>query len=428
MPLEIKIPALGESVHEAVVGQWRFPDGAAVKKDDVLVELETDKVTQELYSPEDGTLTVKIPAGATVPVDTVIALLTPAFAEGSKTGAGSTAVPPVTGKAANAGGERIEPRVVSPLARKVAQDLGVDVLGLQGTGPAGRITRTDVESAAPSPPGKGLGEGRLEKESRPVNTTTSSPPPPVANWPAPTIPESQRKITREPLPALRKRLAERLVEAQHAAAMLTTFNEADLSAVIALRKKYKDDFEKKHGVSLGFMGFFVSAVCSGLQAVPRLNAQLHTDVSGKSEIVQFHYVDCGVAVSTERGLMVPVIRNAERLSLAQIEWAIKDLATRAREGKIAVEELSGGTFTITNGGVFGSLLSTPILNPPQTGILGMHKIQDRPIALDGQVVIRPMMYLALSYDHRLIDGAEAVRFLIHVKDRIESPERMLLDV
>ncbi len=403
MPVEITIPSPGESVSEVVVA-WRRSDGEWVEKDDVIAEIESDKATLEVSAPASGLLKMLANDGQHMEPGSVIGTIDPA------------AKPPpqvrAPQKAAQDGAAATHGNRATPLARKLAADKGVELAGVRGSGSAGRITKSDVLAAASA------------SESPPAPVVAASPSP-APSAPPPPVPGG-RGTRRERMSPLRRRIAERLVAAQHGAAMLTTFNEADMSAVLAVRKEYQEQFTQKHGVGLGFMSFFVKACVSALHSFPRLNAFI------AGEEVEYHdFVDVAIAVSTEKGLVVPVLRNAESLTFAQIEAGIKALADRARESKLSVDELTGGTFTITNGGVFGSLLSTPILNPPQSAILGMHRIVNRPVEdpdHPGQIALRPMMYLALTYDHRLVDGEQAVRFLVHVRRAIEDPKRLLLEL
>jgi 2-oxoglutarate dehydrogenase E2 component (dihydrolipoamide succinyltransferase) len=401
---DIMTPALGESVAEATVARWTKKPGDAVARDEVLVELDTDKVSLEVVAPEDGVLAAidagegatvtpgqrlgQVKAGAAAQADAG----TPPAAESKPPRAASPppAPPPATPAPAAA--------PAAPSAQRIATESHVDLTAVRGTGKDGRITKADALAAVEA----------LAKRPEPQ--------------PAPARPLDARE-ERVRMTRLRQTIAKRLKEAQSNAAMLTTFNEADMSAVMDLRNQYKDLFEKRHGVRLGFMGFFVKACVAALKDVPAVNAE----IDGADLIYKNHY-DIGVAVGTDRGLVVPVVRDADSLSLAGIEKAIASLGARARDGALALEDLQGGTFTISNGGVYGSLMSTPILNAPQSGILGMHKIQERPVAVDGQVVIRPMMYLALSYDHRVVDGQGAVTFLVKVKEHLEDPQRLLLEV
>jgi 2-oxoglutarate dehydrogenase E2 component (dihydrolipoamide succinyltransferase) len=411
---EIKVPTLGESVTEATVSKWLKKPGDAVAMDEALVELETDKVTLEVNATAAGTLgEIAVAEGATVNVGALLGLIDDGAAPAAKPAAKPAAAPAapipsppaVAAPALNGSAHALESS--GPAARKLVADNGIDPAIIPATGKDGRITKGDVlraiEPPAPQAPAP---------QAKP-----SAPPAP--SGPRPRAAREERvRMTR-----LRQRIAERLKEAQNTAAMLTTFNEVDMSAVMAIRAAYKDGFEKKHGVKLGFMSFFVKASIAGLKDFPSVNAEIDG-----ADLVYKNYYDIGVAVSTSTGLVVPVVRDADAKSFADIEKEIGDLGARARDGKLAIVELQGGTFTITNGGTFGSLMSTPILNPPQSAILGMHKIQDRPVAIAGKVEIRPMMYLAVSYDHRIIDGREAVSFLVRIKDAIEDPKRLLLDL
>ncbi len=406
MTIEIKVPAMGESVTEATISKWFKKEGDAVKRDEPLLELETDKVTVEVPSPADGAIeSISAQAGATVQVGALLG----AIAEG-KSGSAPAAKPAAAPKAeapkpaaAPAAAKADAPKtedLAMPSAKRIAAESGVAVSSVAGTGKDGRVTKGDMLGAL---------------------AARSSAPQPAA---APAGPRhNEAREERVPMTRLRKTIALRLKESQNTAAQLTTFNEVDMTAVMGLRATYKDVFEKKHGVKLGFMGFFAKAVVAALKELPNVNAEIEGD-----NIVYKNYFDIGIAVSTERGLVVPVVRDADHLSLADIEKAIVDFGTRARDNKLKLEELQGGTFSITNGGVFGSLMSTPILNSPQSGILGMHKIQPRPMAIGDKVEIRPMMYLALSYDHRIVDGREAVTFLVKVKENLEDPQRLLLEI
>jgi 2-oxoglutarate dehydrogenase E2 component (dihydrolipoamide succinyltransferase) len=404
---DIKVPALGESVTEATVSRWLKKPGEAVSMDEALVELETDKVTLEVNAPAAGVLgEVAVAEGDTVNVGALLGTITEGSAPAAK-----PAAPPAPSAAApaapetNVFGAADALASSGPAVRKLVDDNKLDATAIPATGKDGRLTKGDVLAAIerPAPPAS------IAPASRPVQP--SGPRPQAAR-------EERVRMTR-----LRQRIAERLKEAQNTAAMLTTFNEVDMSQVMAMRAAYKDSFEKKHGVKLGFMSFFVKASIAALKEFPSVNAEIDG-----TDIVYKNYYDVGVAVSTPAGLIVPVLRDADARSFADIEKSIADLGGRARDGKLAIEELQGGTFSITNGGIFGSLMSTPILNPPQSAILGMHKIQDRPVAVDGKIEIRPMMYLAVSYDHRIIDGREAVSFLVRVKEAIEDPKRLLLDL
>ena len=409
--MEIKVPQLGESVSEATVAKWFKSVGDAVARDEPICELETDKVTLEIPAPEAGTLEEIVAGeGAEVSVGAVLALIgegkgSVRKAEPAAAPAEKPAPPPVEEKAeAPAAAASL-----SPAVRKLVDEKGVDPKQVEGTGKDGRLTKGDVLAFA----------GGKAAAPAPAPVKTASAPPEIH----PLLPPDERGEERVRMTRLRRRIAERLKEAQNTAAMLTTFNEVDMTNVMAARERYRDRFEKKHGVKLGFMSFFAKACMVALNEIPSVNATIDGD-----EIVYRHFVDLAVAVGTEQGLVVPVLRNADSMGFADIEKQIGDLGRRARAGELTMDELTGGTFTITNGGVYGSLMSTPILNPPQSGILGMHKIQKRPVAIGDEVKVRPMMYLALSYDHRIIDGSEAVTFLVRVKECIEDPERILLDI
>ncbi|NTX00301.1 2-oxoglutarate dehydrogenase complex dihydrolipoyllysine-residue succinyltransferase [Myxococcus sp. CA040A] len=405
MAVELKVPPLGESITEAVVGKWNKKQGDAVSADEPLVVLETDKVTIDVPSPSAGSLaSVAFKEGDKVRVGDVLGLIeagagAPAAKPAAAPAPAAAAAPaPVAAAPADAGADAR----MTPTARKMAEDNKLDVTQLKGSGTAGRITKEDVL-------------GQLNRPATPSQPAAPAQP----SGPRPNAAREER-VRMTPL---RKRVAERLIQAQSNAALLTTFNEVDMGEVMALRKKYNEKFQAKHGVKLGFMSFFVRASIEALKAFPQVNAEIDGE-----DVIFKHYYDIGVAVSGSRGLVVPVLRNADKLSLAELEKGVADLGTRARNDKLGLADLQGGTFTITNGGIFGSMLSTPIINPPQTGILGMHNIVDRAVVRDGQIVIRPIMYVALTYDHRLIDGREAVQFLVRVKECIEDPERLLLDV
>jgi len=403
MPLlEVKVPPMGESISSGVLAKWHVADGAVVAKDQPIFELETDKITSEGIAESAGRISFKVAAGSEVKIGQTVAVI--------DTAVGAVPAPAPAPKAEAKSVAKDAP--VSPAVRRLATETGVDPAGVTGTGKAGRVTKGDMlaATAAPAP----------AATPAPAPAAPTPAPSPVATAPA-AAPEGRQ--TRRKLSPLRAKIAQRLVSAQHQAAMLTTFNEVDMSAVMALRAKYQDDFVKKHGLKLGFMSFFTKAAVHALQAVPAVNSSLEGDT-----LVQNHYYDIGVAVSTEKGLMVPVVRGCDSLSMAGIEQSIADCAKRARDGKITLADLEGGVFTITNGGIFGSMLSTPILNAPQSAILGLHAINERPVAVNGQVVIRPMMYLALSYDHRVIDGKEAVTFLVKVKQAIEDPSRLIIGI
>ena len=396
MSTEIKAPTFPESVADGSIATWHKKVGEAVSRDEPLVDIETDKVVLEVVAPADGVLKEIIKGeGDTVLSDELIAT----FEEGAAASAPvESAQPAVAAPAATADLK------ISPAARKMLDEKGIDAAAVTRTGKGGVITKEDVANHKPA----------AAPAAKPV----------AAPAPAVDVPAGERVEKRVPMTRLRKRIAERLLEATHTTAMLTTFNEVNMKPVMDLRNQYKDLFEKSHnGTRLGFMGFFVKAACESLKRFPAVNASIDGD-----DVVYHGFQDVGVAVSTEKGLVVPVLRDAENMSMAKIEEKIREYGLRAKDGKLSMEDMTGGTFTITNGGVFGSLLSTPILNPPQTAILGMHKIQDRPMAVNGEVVILPMMYLALSYDHRLVDGKDAVQFLVAIKDLIEDPARILLEI
>jgi 2-oxoglutarate dehydrogenase E2 component (dihydrolipoamide succinyltransferase) len=409
----ITVPPAGESISEGILSRWLKPDGSAVKAGDPLFEVETDKASTVVPAPSAGTLKHAVSEGTTVAIGAVVGSIDDTAVPTAATDAPASAkaAPAPTSTVATEAGTTAT-ATLAPSVRRLVAESNVNPGEIEGTGRAGRLTKGDVLShlATPAP---------AAPATTAVPPPAPAPNPPVQVGPAPA---AQRE-TRKRMSGIRQTIAARLVEAQHTAAILTTFNEADMSRVMELRSKYKEPFQKKHGVALGFMSFFVKATVEALKAFPAVNGR----VDGQ-DIVYHNYVNIGVAVSTERGLMVPVIRDADRMSFADVEKSIGGFAVKAREGTIAVSDLQGGTFTITNGGVFGSLLSTPILNPPQSGILGMHTIQKRPVAVNDQVVIRPMMYLALSYDHRIVDGREAVSFLVRIKDCIENPERLMLEV
>ncbi|WP_158895479.1 MULTISPECIES: 2-oxoglutarate dehydrogenase complex dihydrolipoyllysine-residue succinyltransferase [unclassified Pseudomonas] len=406
MAIEIKAPTFPESVADGTVATWHKKPGEAVKRDELLVDIETDKVVLEVVAPADGVLAEIVKnEGDTVLSEEVIARV-----EEGATAAATPAAQPTAASAPAAapaaGGE--EDPILAPAARKIAEENGIDPATLVGTGKGGRITKEDAVAAV---------------EAKKSGAAAPAAKPAAAAAPVVTA-AGDRTEKRVPMTRLRAKVAERLVEAQSSMAMLTTFNEVNMKPIMDLRSKYKDMFEKKHnGVRLGFMSFFVKAATEALKRQPGVNASIDGN-----DIVYHGYQDIGVAVSSDRGLVVPVLRNAEFMSLAEVEGTIADFGKKAKAGKLTMDDMQGGTFTISNGGVFGSLLSTPIVNPPQTAILGMHKIQERPMAVNGQVVILPMMYLALSYDHRLIDGKEAVTFLVTMKDLLEDPARLLLDI
>lgn len=443
MSTEVRVPTLGESIVDATIASWLKKEGDQVQRGDTLVELETDKVNVEVSAEQDGVLQKIVKQeGDVVSVGEVIALIGEgtAAATNGATAPDQKSAPPVQRQSTGAleamrpstgsletprqpSGALDTQRPPSPLARRIAAEHNLDISQIRGTSPHGRVTKDDViqymeQNAQPTAPIARV----AAVEAPPAPAEQPSVPLSTAAPAAPQTTVSARREERVRMSRRRQTIAQRLVEAQHTAAMLTTFNEVDMSTIMEVRSRRKESFKERHGVSLGFMSFFTKAVIGALKAFPRLNAEIQG-----SDMILKHYYDIGIAVGVEEGLVVPVVRDADRKSFAEIEREIADLAKRARENKLSLSELQGGTFTITNGGVFGSLLSTPILNGPQVGILGMHKIEQRPIALNGQVVIRPMMYVALSYDHRIVDGSEAVRFLVRVKELLEDPEVLLLE-
>jgi 2-oxoglutarate dehydrogenase E2 component (dihydrolipoamide succinyltransferase) len=453
MAHEVKIPELGESVSDGVIVRWAKAEGDGVAVDEVLLELETDKASLEIVAEQAGVLHIDRQVGETVNVGDVVARIEPGAPAPRREPAGDAASEPATAsQPAPASAPRREapapaPAATSdarpappdaepalgPAARRLVREHDVDPAAIEGSGPKGRVTKEDVAAHVAER------EGAAAGAPPPAEKPSAAPPAetPAAAQPSDgTVParsparvgtlmprEPSEGEERVPMGRIRKRIAERLVKAQHTAAILTTFNEIDMSAVLDVRKQYKDRFEERHGVRLGFMSFFATACVAALGEIPAINAEIRGD-----EIVYKHFVNLGVAVGTERGLVVPVVKNADRMTFAQIEREIGRLAERARVGKLSIDDLSGGTFSISNGGVYGSLMSTPILNPPQSAILGMHKIEQRPVVVDGEIVARPMMYVAVSYDHRLVDGEQAVTFLVRVKERLEAPARLLLDV
>jgi len=419
LTIELKVPPLPESVADATLVSWHRKVGEAVRRDENLVDLETDKVVLEVPAPSDGKLTeIKVSDGATVTSGEILALFEPgevrkepAAEPASEPARAAQAPEPraaVASAAPSAAAQAAESEAKSgPAVRALIEEHDLDPAAIRGSGRDGRITKGDVLE-------------HLAAHATRDLSGDSAPPQESVEVPLPTGPRAEQRV---PMTRLRARIAERLIESQRTAAMLTTFNEADMSAIIVLRKRYQEKFVEDHGIKLGFMSFFIKASIEALRAFPVLNAS----VDG-TDIVYHEYFDIGVAVSTERGLLVPVLRDAQAMSFAVIENAIADFGRRARSGDISMEELTGGTFTITNGGIFGSMMSTPILNPPQSGILGMHSIQERPVVVAGEIVARPMMYLALTYDHRIVDGREAVQFLVHLKQQLEDPARLLIQV
>ncbi|GHB05561.1 2-oxoglutarate dehydrogenase complex dihydrolipoyllysine-residue succinyltransferase [Modicisalibacter luteus] len=411
---EVKAPSFPESVQEGTVSTWHKKVGEAVKRDEVLADIETDKVVLEVVAPADGSLSeIKVQEGEQVESEALLAT----FAEGEGGAASGSAesrgdqseAPAASG--GDEGEEKVGDKIVAPAARKLIAEHDLDVSKIEGTGKGGRVLKEDVQKA--------VKEGSAKKSAPAAKSGGGAKSAAAA---APAI-EGERPEKRVPMSRLRQTIAKRLVQAQQTAAMLTTYNEVDMTAVMSLRAQYKDTFLKAHDTKLGFMGFFVKAASEALKRFPDVNASIDG-----TDIVYHGYQDIGVAVSTDRGLVVPVLRDTDSMKIADVEKTIVDFGKRARDGKLGIDEMQGGTFTITNGGIFGSLMSTPIINPPQTAILGMHKIQERPVAVNGKVEIRPMMYLAVSYDHRMIDGKDAVQFLVAIKDLLEDPARLLLDI
>ena len=423
MKLEVKIPSVGESVTEATISSWNKKSGDIVKANELLLLIETDKASVEVVAEKEGQLTITTEAGATVPIGTIVGTIDTAVAASSASVIAPTTnvktEAPNPAPAAGATSMSFETTThLSPAVQKIVTEKGLDPSKIKGTGKDGRLTKEDVMNAKPS-------TSTVTAPTAPIATAAMAKPTPIST-PAPVVPNGrsrQGEVERLPMNNIRRRTAERLVEAQHTAAILTTFNEIDMTRVFEVRNKYKDAFKEKYGTGLGFMGFFTKAVIEGLKAYPAVNASIEG-----TDLIYKKFYNVGVAVGTEKGLIVPVIKDADQLTIAGIEQAIKYFALKSREGRISIDDLSGGTFTISNGGVYGSLMSTPILNYPQVGILGMHKVEDRPMAINGKVEIRPMMYVALSYDHRIIDGKEAVSFLVKVKECVEAPERLLLEI
>ena len=414
MAIKIIVPEIGESVIEATVHQWLKKEGDFVEAGEALVELETDKVNLEVGAKASGVLAqITVPEGQDVKVGDVLGMINEDAKQPVSTA--TQAITPAAEPALNSPStskekREIEPKqasLVTPVASRLAHEQNIDLAQVRGTGPEGRVTKSDVEQYR---------QGQKGNENK---SPQQSPPQPISTV---NISPTERREERQRMTRRRRTIAQRLLEAKQSTAMLTTFNEINMAAVMDLRRRHNEAFQERHGIKLGITSFFVKASLSALKVFPRLNAEIQGD-----EIVLKHYFDIGVAVGAEEGLVVPVIRDADRLSFAEIERRIKEFAAKTNEGTLSVEDLRGGTFTITNGGVFGSLLSTPIINLPQVGILGLHKIEDRPVAEKGQVVIRPMMYIALSYDHRIVDGREAVQFLVHIKELIEDPEQLLLE-
>ncbi len=432
MAIEIVVPTLGESVTEAIVGKWFKQAGDAVKADEPVAELETDKVTLEVNAPADGVLAhIAVKEGEAAAPGTVLgAIADGAVAAAPAKPAPASAAPQPNAPPAQAAAapQAAQAKTVNdaqaPSVRRLAGESGVDPASVAGTGKDGRVTKGDMLAVIEGGAAKPAAPAAVPAPAAPAAASFSVPQiPQPAQVRAPVLPSDEPREERVRMTKLRQTIARRLKEAQNTAAMLTTFNEVDMSTIMAVRNQYKDLFEKKHGVKLGFMGFFVKACIQALQEIPSVNAE----IDGQ-DIIYKKYCHIGIAVGTDRGLVVPVVHDADQKSIAQIEKEIASFGRKARDGKLTLEEMQGGTFTISNGGVYGSLMSTPILNAPQPGILGMHKIQERPVAVSGKIEIRPMMYLALSYDHRLVDGKEAVTFLVRVKESLEDPQRLVLDL
>lgn len=420
MPIELKVPSVGESITEVQIGEWLKNEGDPVSKDEPVVVVETDKANVEIPSPESGVLTsISKQVGDVAPVGATLAMIETGDTVSATGGSSDKAATDKEKKqdadtsdskeSSGDGGDKASDKesTIMPSAKRVMEQGGVDAADVQGSGPGGRVLKEDAEKAV---------AGKKDQESSPAPAPAASP-----------AQESKKRVSREerivPMSPLRKAIARSLVEAQQQGALLTTFNEIDMSSVMDLRARFKDDFIKQHNIKLGFMSFFIKACIDALKQYPGINAEIQ-----ENKIVYKNYYDIGVAVGGGKGLVVPVVRDANLLSFAELELQIAELAKKAKENKLTIDELQGGTFTLTNGGIYGSLLSTPIINPPQSGILGMHSIQQRPVAIDGEVVIRPMMYVALTYDHRIVDGREAVSFLVRVKQAIEDPARLLVEI
>ncbi len=404
MKIEIKVPSVGESITEATIGSWNKKSGESVKKNDVILSLETDKASVEVIAEQDGVLNTQADAGQVVKIGSVVGFIDSEAKASAAAPAAPMAAPMSAATSSNVS------QTLSPAVQRIVSETGIDTTGIQGTGKDGRLTKGDVLAPTPAAPPAAA-------------KAPAKPAPAPAMFPTGNASSKQGEKKLVPMTTIRKKIAERLVQAKNTTAMLTTFNEIDMTNVMDLRAKYKDKFKEKYGVNLGFMGFFAKAVIEALKAYPAVNSYIQG-----TDLEYHNYYNLGIAVSTDRGLMVPVIRDADQMSIAQVEMAIRDYAAKARDGKISVDELNGGTFTITNGGTFGSLMSTPILNSPQSAILGMHKIEDRAVVIDKKVEVRSMMYVALSYDHRIIDGRESVGFLVKIKEGVENPERLLLEI
>lgn len=424
MKVEIKIPTVGESITEAIISEWQKSSGDYVEQNDILLVLETDKASVEVVAEKSGQLEILTPADETVAIGAVVGTIDTSATAGASAGKvasdtdnAQTPQSSASTSASSAAPQRKSPMAdtLSPATRRVVEQNNLDASQITGTGPHGRITKDDAQKAATA------GSSGTSASSAAPKSAASSP---AATAPALAVRTfASRGTRREKMSNIRKRIAERLVQAQQTAAILTTFNEVDMSAVMELRSKYKDQFEKKYGIRLGFMGFFVKAAVAALKEFPAVNAYIDGE-----EFIYNEFVNMGIAVGGPRGLVVPVIKDADLLSIAEIEAQIKTYGQKAQSNKLTIDELNGGTFTISNGGVYGSLMSTPILNPPQSAILGMHKIEERPVVINGEIKIRPMMYLALSYDHRIIDGKESVSFLVKIKEALEDPSRLVLEV
>ena len=416
MKIEIKVPSVGESITEATIGSWNKKTGESVKKNDVVLALETDKASVEVIAEQDGVLTTQADAGQVVKIGSVVVFIdSDAKASAAPTASAPSASPaqasvsPAQASVAPSNASAAASSF-SPAVQRIITEKGIDPTGMQGTGKDGRLTKGDLLNPVATPVAA-------------LTPVTAKSPAAPALFPSGNASSKQGEKKLVPMTTIRKKIAERLVQAKNTTAMLTTFNEIDMTNVLELRAKYKDKFKEKYGVNLGFMGFFAKAVIEALKAYPAVNSYIQG-----TDLEYHNYYNLGIAVSTDRGLMVPVIRDADQMSISQVEMAIRDYAAKARDGKISVDELNGGTFTITNGGTFGSLMSTPILNSPQSAILGMHKIEDRAVVVDKKIEVRSMMYVALSYDHRIIDGRESVGFLVKIKEGVENPERLLLEI
>jgi 2-oxoglutarate dehydrogenase E2 component (dihydrolipoamide succinyltransferase) len=416
MSTEVKIPSVGESITSGVLSVWHKQNGEMVKEGEALFTLETDKISSEVPAPATGKVLIQVEAGQEVKIGQVVALLD----ESAKAPAESTK-PSAPAAPAALPSSQENNATLPPAARRIVEEEKVNLTEVTGTGKRGQVTKSDLVQYLESKSGpQSTAESSAQEELAPP-TSVPAKGPSVPAPPALAVSEPTARTTRRKMSPLRRKIATQLVMAQQNAAMLTTFNECDMSAVMQLRSQYQESFQKRHGVKLGFMSFFIKAVVDSLQSVKAMNARIDGD-----DIIENHYYDIGVAVGTERGLVVPVVRDADKKSFAELEKQVAVYATKARDGKLGLDDLTGGVFTITNGGIYGSLLSTPILNPPQSGILGMHKIQNRPMAIGDKIEVRPMMYLAVSYDHRVVDGKEAVTFLVRVKDCVEAPARLLL--